>query len=236
MDLRILTYNIRGLPWSPNTLKPLVNWILTCSNCEIACLQEVFLQWHRDLIAHEATKHGWQIVFPEDSCTLFASGSGLAFLAKPTLLLTQSHFTPFKASKGVDSYITKGVHKVTVEKGDMRIQLLNTHLQSDITNLSCCRINYRGIRELQEKELYDVAQRYRVPFVVGDLNKEYFNYFERIDLEYHSTFPETGEHLDHLLFLERCRKYIIQKTITYFELPFSDHLPVLFKLRLEQQL
>jgi len=240
MLIRVLTYNIRGLPWSSTNIYDVGSWLMSSSGADIIALQEVFSQKHRTILEGYAMQRGWVAVFPEDSY-LFGNilprmecGSGLAFLLHPKFLQRKpASFHRYSVSHGADRFVTKGYFVVYLELDGYEFEVFNTHLQSDITEFACIRINYLASRHQQEKELYEAAHSSLFPLVIGDMNMCIFKKFHRLDLETHVTFPETEEHLDHLLYLKRDEDRLwLRRVIYYDSVKLSDHIPVEYVVRL----
>jgi len=236
MTLRILTYNIRGLPWISCPIDDILSWILK-RKCDIVCLQEVFTR--RLQIAIESQDE-WNFFFSKGTTYAgqaagFYSGAGLCTLVRRDLkILGESTFMPFTDAGGVDRFVSKGLLHVPLEVNGQRIDILNTHFQSDFTEFPCFRINYPAVRFNQEKQANLFCQAYPFPLVCGDLNQESFHYFEKFDETDEITFPETGEHLDHLLYSSDVGDTFINKKTTYLhDVMLSDHIPVLYEFELK---
>jgi len=236
MTLRILTYNIRGLPWISCPIDDILSWILK-RKCDIVCLQEVFTR--RIQLAIESQDE-WNVFFSKGSTCAgqaagFYSGAGLCTLVRRDLkILGESIFMPFTDAGGVDRCVSKGLLHVPLEVNGRRIDILNTHFQSDFTEFPCFRINYPAVRFNQEKQADLFCQAYQFPLVCGDLNQDSFHYFEKFDNTDEITFPETGEHLDHLLYSSDQRHMFMNKKTTYMhDITLSDHIPVLYEFELK---
>ena len=236
MTLRILTYNIRGLPWISCPIDDILSWILK-RKCDIICLQEVFTR--RLQLAIESQDE-WNVFFSKGSTCAgqaagFYSGAGLCILVRRDLkILGESTFIPFIDAGGVDRFVSKGLLHVPLEVHGRRIDILNTHFQSDFTEFPCFRINYPAVRFNQEKQADFFCKQYAFPLLCGDLNQESFHYFEKFDDTDEITFPETGEHLDHLLYSSEQRDMFINKKTTYMhDIVLSDHIPVLYEFELK---
>lgn len=236
MTLRILTYNIRGLPWISCPIDDILSWILK-RKCDIVCLQEVFT---RSLQLRIESHDEWNVFFSKGTTFAgqaagFYSGAGLCILVRRDLkLLGEGTFTPFTDAGGVDRFVSKGLLHVPLEIHGMRIDILNTHFQSDFTEFPCFRINYPAVRFNQEKQADLLSKQYTVPLLCGDLNQESFHYFEKFDDTDEITFPETGEHLDHLLYSSDLDDMFINKKTVYFhDVTLSDHIPVVYEFELK---
>ena len=232
MTLRILTYNIRGLPWISCPIDDILSWLLK-RDCDIVCLQEVFT---RPLQAAIESCDEWNVFFSQGSTCAgraagFYSGAGLCILVRRGIkLLGEASFHQFIDASGLDYFVSKGILQVSLEFEGQRIDIFNTHCQSDFTEFSWFRINYPSIRNNQEEQLAIVSKQCRYPLICGDLNKNSFNYFQKFDLQDEITFPETGEHLDHLLYPVELSSLFHNKKTTYFhDIELSDHIPVVYQ-------
>ena len=235
MAVNLLTYNTHGLPWNSVNMIGIADWIFYLSNADAVCLQEVFSKKDRAYFIDRAYREGWVAVFPDDLGCIpcLECSSGLLTLVRPTLeIIGEPVFQPFKSRHGVDRFVSKGYFKVHLSNGLHTFQLFNTHMQSDVTEFWCYRLNYVGARCKQEEELFLAASKEEFPLVLGDTNTNTFQCFNCVDPDFHVTFPGTGEHLDHLLSLERDnRKLEHLKTIYHVNVPWSDHIPVMYSLR-----
>ena len=235
--LRILTYNVHGLPWIRCPIQSIFVWIKFKTNADIICLQEVFAKDLESQILACATKYGWVAYFADSlpcwgkSVLRFHSPSGLCILVKSSLTVSKPPvFTPFVSSSGVDALVTKGILALEVNVDQKKIDIVNTHFQSDFTEFPCCRFNYAEIRQNQEQQLAAFVRYLPCPIICGDFNQESFTYFTSLETNKHCTFPQTGEHLDHLLTLNLHPVQFQNTHITYFDtIPLSDHIPVLFE-------
>lgn len=148
-------------------------------------------------------------------------------------IVDQAIFTPFAVKAGLDSLVNKGFFSIGISYKGNLIHIVNTHLQSDFTDIPHFRINYGQTRELQEAQLFMTCETMRFPFLCGDFNKNKFLYFEPLDKDDHVTFPTTGEHLDHLLVPKRMMESVKSFKVIYFpEVLLSDHIPVLYEFDL----
>lgn len=241
MKLNILTYNIHGMPWANTDMKSLFTWVFQQSNADILCFQELWSIQHRKLLQEFTQIYGWKVCFPRDSCWLGSllkgldCGSGLAVVYKPFLeILEIPYFECFPEAAGVDKLITKGFQSIKFKLNDTIFRVVNTHFQSDFTELPCCRISYKFSRRFQEFCLYNYCKKQTVPtLVIGDLNQEHCDFLQMLEPHKHITFSETGEHLDHLCILKGESSFKLLSS-TYFDtILYSDHIPVKFTLSLE---
>ncbi len=240
MELNLLTYNIHGLPWCMINVASIADWIFERTSSDIICLQEVFSKNHRKIINKKAEAKGWNVYYPEDYCWLgclrgIECGSGLAVLVHPSIQVTeQPEFTKFLVNGGVDRMVTKGFFKLHCRRDGKDFIVVNTHCQSDLTDIPFIRINYPKERDFQVFQMYSELIHSKSPVIlIGDMNQATFKWFERLDPIHHITFPQTGEHLDHALFLKRDSKKIKHISTHYFDsISLSDHIPVLINVSL----
>lgn len=235
MPLRILSYNIYGIPWTFCRIHETLMWIFCKSGADIVCLQEVFSTTQREVISEKAESIGWSVFFPENQCLLsyftpwFISGSGLCILVKPGVKVLQ--ILPFQAYNLSDYFVEilvqKGFFGITVLHEGKPLNILNTHLQSDFTKLNdiCC-ISYARIRKQQEKMMYDyMCDLNGYSIAVGDFNQELFYYFEKLYKNRDITFWNTKEQLDHVVGLAD-NTISVKKVNFYQDIPYSDHIPI----------
>jgi endonuclease/exonuclease/phosphatase family metal-dependent hydrolase len=239
MDLRVLTYNVHGLPWTRVPILPMLAWMSRRTSADVICLQEVFQRKAMtDLITY-APVYGYRALVPPDCVTpsCFANPSGLCTLVKDSLFVSGWEFTPFDDAGGLEWFVQKGVFRIECWKDDVRVDLFNTHFQSDVTEIPCLRIRHQHTRDRQESQVELVASRSECPIIAGDFNQSLFHTLERLDTTFHATFPETYEHLDHILVYGPSRRRILHHRTTYFdEMTASDHIPVLTCLRIRKEL
>jgi hypothetical protein len=208
------------------------------AQADIVCLQEVFAKGLQTEVELQARKFGWVPYFADSlpcwgkSILRFHSPSGLCILVKPSIHVKKPPvFTPFVCSGGVDALVAKGIFALEIIVDQKKIDIVNTHFQSDFTEFPCCRISYAEVRHHQEQQLAAFVRYLRFPIICGDFNQDEFIHFLSLEDEKHTTFPTTGEHLDHLLYLRSKPSPFQRKHITYFDsISLSDHIPILFDL------
>lgn len=241
MNLKILSYNIHGLPWCGADIEAIAQWAFQESGAHIVCIQECFSMRQREAFQKAANLQGWTSHFPNDrSWTGYClrgleCGSGLCIFTNPDIhVYGIPVYEPFFIAGGVDRFVKKGFYRIHCRIGKLDFHILNTHLQSDFTEIPNIRINYPEIRDDQQFQMYSTAIKLQKVLLVGDMNMQTFKWFVRLDPRHHITFPETGEHLDHLLILAREKKTIQHMETEYFdEAPWSDHIPVLFSIKIQ---
>ena len=240
MIVSIGTYNVFGMPWGSKDLRSILLWVFLQSGTEIMCLQEVWSKHHQQLIRDACEEsHTWSCYFPYSNIhrlgkwtDRFHSGSGLCILVKNTIqVVDELEAHTFILSKGVDSYVRKGFMILHCKKDDKVFQVVNTHFQSDMTELPLWRLRYNEIRLKQEKQLYQTVRHLSCPIVFGDFNTEEFMYFECLEKGHRWTFKGTGERLDSCLrtFQDK-HKFSKAESVYCPHVNYSDHIPVLFRL------
>ena len=250
MELRIITYNTHGLPWSRDRSKEISEWLST-QGADILCLQEVFTQKARDIFVKFLNRHGYEVCIPDDSgVTLLGSGLLTCFkIAKFQLL---SHvFCSFQQYHNVEWFANKGFHCVRLI-GTHPIAILNTHTQSntEVSFLFGKKVIHE-IRAAQFEQMYNFSRglKSRV-LIVGDVNCDIspfhgvrFLSFLHNNLFHKSTFSETGEDLDQVGWIpdqyakpgcsmcdiERFGPRLLECKVHMIHL--SDHYPVEFHIR-----
>ncbi len=239
--LRILSYNIHGLPWIQCPIEAILLWAYVKCRCDILCLQEVFSRKLRQKLEFLAPKYGYHIFFAPDEPRCigkpllgFFTPCGLCILVKKTISIVNGpRFQHFHNKGGLDTLVNKGILSVGILYQKRIVQIFNTHFQADFNEIPCCPVEFDDVRKSQEAQLYSVASAYEFPLICGDFNKNEFFFFERFDGSSQITFPSTGQHLDHLLVLKHLLHYFsVRRTIYFSDIEFSDHIPVLFEIAL----
>lgn len=239
MDVSILTYNVHGLPWNRVPMLPILTWIVRCTYADIVCFQEVFQRKALNELQLIANAYGYDLFVPPDCVTpsCFANPSGLCTLVKRSIDVIHWSFTPFLCAGGLEHLVQKGVLLVTCRKDGVAFDLVNTHFQSDVTELPCVRIRHQHTRNQQEAHVERMIAHSICPIVVGDFNQSLFSRFVKADPRFHVTFPETYEHLDHVLLHGLSIRRAIVLRVQYFDdVLMSDHIPVLVSLRIRKEL
>ena len=240
MILQLGTYNIFGMPWGSKHLRSILLWIFLQSTAEIMCLQEVWSKQQQNLIKEMCQEsRTWSCYFPYSNIhrlgkwtDRFHSGSGLCILLKNTIQVTEElEGHTYIISKGIDSWVRKGFMILHCQKEGKSFQIVNTHFQSDMTEIPFWRLRYNETRLKQEKQLYQTVRHLSCPIVIGDFNTEEFMYFECLEKGHRWTYKDTGERLDSCLRTFQDKdKFKKVDSFYHYNLRFSDHIPVLFKL------
>ena len=253
MYCELLTYNTHGLPWSRDNTKDICAWIKE-TRPRIVCLQEVFRRATRAEYKDYLERHGYQVVLPDDSGVAMIS-SGLLFAFLTHYYSLRSHcFCPFQDYNNIEIFANKGFHVVRLyDKTALRdIVIGNTHTQSDTEISWIFGKAVSRTRKLQFQQIVEHFTGVLDPVLVaGDFNCETSPYPAlrflhplNDNLIRKSTFYDTGEDLDHVAWLpfqwakDGCglcdivRQGPILESCVVFDKSWSDHYPVLFKIRL----
>ena len=240
--LSILTYNIHGLPWEPDHTGPIASWSGSCG-ADVLCFQEVFTETRRSTLQRILEDHGYSVYIPNDIIrTFLSSGLCIAVKSSSSWKIQSMQFIPFFEYAFWDSIANKGFFSVVLQHvNGKKIQIVNTHLQSDselslLYNIT--RIYYTN--HVRTKQLEEIVKTYgtsELPTVIiGDLNQEGLIHprIQNICCTHRDsivTFPSTGENLDHaawitgtglLPHLQRCH---VHNKVTH-----SDHSPIVFTI------
>ena len=240
MLLTVGTYNVFGMPWGSKHLRSILLWIFVQSGAEIMCLQEVWSKQQQTLIKSMCGESKtWSCYFPYSNIhrlgqwtQRFHSGSGLCILVKNTVeIIEEVEGHTYILNKGIDSLVRKGFMILQCKKEGKQFQIVNTHFQSDMTEVPYWRIRYNETRLKQEKQLYQTVRHLSCPIVLGDFNTEEFMYFECLEKGHRWTYKSTGERLDSCLrtFQDK-QKFEKLESIYHYTINYSDHIPVLFRL------
>ena len=245
MQVKVLTYNIWGMPWGTNSIHEILLWIFCKSGAEVVCLQEVFSKHHRRIIQEKADAARWQAFFPKDPCfagmclNAYHSGSGLCILVNPYISVLQE--IPFVAYDHVDAYVEKLVKKgffgLRLEKKGVKFTICNTHMISDQTECSPLRIVHGHSRRFQEKQLVETTSLWERPVLIaGDLNQEEHHYLQRLYTHQDWTFLSTFEQLDHVVCLLKDSLRFTTKGLHFFQdIHYSDHIPLLVDVHISSK-
>jgi len=253
MKLRIVSYNTHGLPWSNQKPREISDWCLQ-QNPDVVCLQEVFLQQMRDL--YSSLFIGYEAIVPRDKGFSFFH-SGLLCLVNTARFRVLSHrFEPFLSHDLVETGANKGFQRLVLQSKVTGhcISLINTHMQS--TTVMTIFESKAGIQRILRNQFDQMVNALPAPceymqktptFVIGDFNCEAsphsdVRFFYPAAPLRKSTFPETGEDLDHIAWMPLqwtqpgqpwCTMNITGPKIlsyTVTPLPYSDHYPILVDL------
>ena len=239
--LSILSYNIHGLPWSSDNTRPIAIWSGSCG-ADLICFQEVFTEARKATLQTILDESGYQCFFPMDTINSILS-SGLCIALRTSSLWSHqsTRFTPFFNYTYADIFANKGFFKITLQHATgIQINIINTHMQSDI-ELSYLKGSSQT-NKIRKQQLHEIVSEYisskDITLIVGDLNQEGMihpsvkniccNHGDAL-----STFPPTGENLDHMAWIigtgisPRLHSIHIGD-----EVPWSDHSPLLCTFKL----
>lgn len=246
--MRILSYNVHGLPWSRNQSPSIVRY-LSSIHPDVLCLQEVFTKKMRDYFSVELPKHGYTVVSPrDDGVTIMGSGLLIAFSSAYTLL--SACFYPYTVYHDIEVGANKGFQTVRLKANDGRRYLVaNTHLQSNTPfNILGGSSNVSHVRKAQLAEVVRWLEPSRDPvLLVGDMNCEHsphphVRFLQHGSTVKKSTFPLTGEDLDHVAWIPTqwappgiawCRfdtKGVRATAYRVDGVDYSDHSPIVVDL------
>ena len=236
-NIKIVSYNIDNLFIHSNQNKNKllykdINNLLCNKDFNIICLQEVWNTTFKNKILEMSIKKGWNYAIPDTNKKYFiGENSGLIFLSKYQIIQQKTHI--YKHTRGMCSLSNKCAQfiKIKMDK-DKYLNIVNTHLQSSHLN------HYQDFRKTTLKQIEEIINNSpeKDNIIIGDLNLDYsylkhnlnkninfFNkYYEMI------TFPETGEHLDHCIYMGE--KYNFKMKMKILNIHNSDHLPIYVKI------
>ncbi len=226
------------MPWANTDMRKLFTWVFQESEADIVCFQELWSIQQRKFLQEYVQVYGWKVCFPSDPCWVGSllkgldCGSGLAILYRSEIeLLEIPYFERYLEQAGVDKFITKGFYSMKIKYQDIIFTIINTHLQSDFTEVPCCRIRYKFSRLFQEFSLYSYCKKLQTPVIVcGDFNMEKCSFFKFLETQKHITFPETGEHLDHICVMKDEKSFHLESSKYFDDILYSDHIPVRFTI------
>jgi exonuclease III len=256
MYVSILTYNTRGLPWVKDQSVGICSWLIR-RRPGLLCLQEVFLPTTRAYYKEQLERVGYRVYVPSDEgVTLVNSGLLTAILVSEYTGISDC-FYPYLTYHNVEIFANKGFYVTWImhRASGRRLYLVNTHMQSD-TEITWFlgRHGTYAVRKAQHQQLVDTLKNTKDPVVlVGDLNSEHsplssVRYMSLVDDSrlQKATFYSTGENLDHCAWfpLEWAHSDEIKgcafcdfnhrgprlTQCQIYQVPWSDHAPVIFSL------
>ena len=239
--ISILTYNIHGLPWSPDNTLPIARWSGQ-SGCELLCFQEVFTETRQNTLKRVLEEYDYKIYFPNDKIgTVLPSGLCIAISSSSNWKVRSTRFIPFFQYSYWDTHANKGFFSISLEhKTGNMIRILNTHMQSDWELPYCAGTYYTN--RIRTQQLEQMVKEYgtstTLTFVVGDLNQGELIHprVKNICCKQNdaiTTFPSTGDNVDHIAYIIGTGSLPILKSIHIGnEVPWSDHSPLMCKLHI----
>jgi len=247
MNIKIFSYNIRGLPFFPDSwTEPIGLWFEDCAY-DIICLQEVFTQGRINNMRESLEKEGYTVLKPND----FAEhtnilGSGLITAVKTEKWnVINDGFIQFTDFTGAENLANKGFHWLVLENKESKEKfiIVNTHMQADhpCNYFSGC-IDTRPIRRRQMLQIINYLNTVSNVrhLIIGDINSEDEPHE---DIQYLTgpvngitkhTFEPTGEDLDHVAICKKIWKWTkptLMEVSVLTKLWWSDHWPILVELR-----
>jgi exonuclease III len=244
MRLKIFSYNIRGLPFFPDSWSnPLADWFNN-TDYDCVCLQEVFTEGRIKMLTDSLKKNGYTVIKPNDFAkryNLMSSGLLTAVKTERWSILEEGfHF--YEHSTVIENITNKGFHwlKVTEKnkqnKQNKPILLINTHMQADHSiNLFSGCIDTRPIRKKQAEQILKLIEHVKTNhLIIGDINCEIephndFLYLtgRKTGIQKH-TFICTGEDLDHVAYIPKImpKRPIVKEVSVLSKLWWSDHWPI----------
>ena len=238
MLVKILSYNIHGLPFlSENYITPFIRW-LNNYDSDFICLQEVFSKGRINILTSTLTKNGFSVIKPDDTINTNILSSGLLTAYKTDRWIKQEEgFNNFINQVGLECLTNKGFHWLKFKHIalDKHIILINTHLQANnpVNYLFGC-IDAGPVRQKQVIQIIDLFKNRENVFIVGDINSENSPNDEikyltgsKYNIKKH-TFPLTGEDLDHVAILSKTwvTEPIILSLSVLSRISCSDHWPL----------
>jgi hypothetical protein len=250
MNIKIFSYNIRGLPFFPDSwTEPLGLWFEDC-DYDIICLQEVFTQGRTNTMIKSLEKTGYSVLKPND----FAEhanilGSDLITAVKSEKWhIVGDGFIQFTDFTGAENLANKGFHWLLIENkvNGSQLIIVNTHMQADhpCNYFSGC-IDTRPIRRKQMIQIISFLETVSgfKHLIIGDLNSEvepheHIKYLTGpVNGISKHTFEPTGEDLDHVAICEKIwnwSKPLVLEVSVLTKLWWSDHWPLHVVIRLQK--
>jgi len=256
MYLRILTYNTRGLPWIQNQSVDICEWLIR-QKVGLICLQEVFLPTVRTYYKEQLERAGYKVYIPLDEGVSWLNSGLLTAILLSDYVGVSDCFYPYLTYHNVEIFANKGFYATTVvhKASGHNICFVNTHMQSDTEiTLFLGKDGTHSVRKAQHQQLVDRLKGSADPVIlIGDLNIEhsplssirYMTLVEDSRLQ-KATFYSTGENLDHCAwfplewahtdairgcsFCDFNRRGPRLTQCQIYQVPWSDHAPVLFSV------
>lgn len=231
MDLRLISYNMNGIPGKIIPIKETVQWLVKTGN--LVALQEIWFGHAAWAAAFAA--HGWVFLRPareQHFAALF--GSGLAF-AWPAgrWQLQEARQYPFLSYFGLDIALIRSWFQIEMVDPESKqsFRIVNTHMQSDLDMFESFTAQYsEPVRIKQARQIVaSLARQMPKPtLIIGDINTETcpFSPYQYLHTDSTATYPRTDRILDHCASLATDGWTLLEHRV--FEQPWSDHYPALW--------
>lgn len=240
MEVKLFSYNIRGLPFFPDSwTEPLAEWFINC-DYDIVCLQEVFTHGRLQSLTKALVSENYTVRKPNDfakGTNLLGSGLLTAVKSDRWIFLNEG-FTQFTQFTGAENLANKGFHWLLLVDKNTQKQLIiiNTHMQADnpCNYFSGC-VDTRPIREKQMGQIVEFLHTVSGirHLIIGDINSESEPHTEILYLTgpkngiKKHTFEPTGEDLDHVAIMPKLMsKPTVKEVSVLTKLWWSDHWPL----------
>ncbi len=197
-ELKVVTYNIcGGPPWMAdfNGVDPIHERIGTLAETigsfkvDVVCLQEMFDERVAETLRLQLLQQGFEFAVYNVAPHPWKLNSGLFIASKYPL--QQPIFWNHTQSRGLDSFAEKGTLGVTVQAGNRKIALFNTHFNASENTIQSLQME--GFLDHIEYYTKETHLENRV-VACGDFNAEYLNdlsnRFQDLLLD---SLPEGGE-------------------------------------------
>lgn len=212
MRVKIFSYNIRGLPFLPDSwTEPLYDWFKGSNEYDFICIQEAFTPARIEGLTKSLSANGYTVLKPNDFANrknLLGSGLVTAIRAD-TWRVLKDGFVRYQECIGAENLANKGFHWLELEnvKDGSNLIIINTHLQAD--NPFNWFVGCRDTRPTRRKQMEQIlkylhnAPSYR-SLIIGDLNAEVESHENiryltgKVNGFNKHTFEPTGEDLDHV--------------------------------------
>jgi len=235
--ISILSYNIHGLPWSPDNTLPIARWSGHCG-ADLLCFQEVFTESRQTTLQRILEEYNYTVYFPNDQIgSVVPSGLCIALQTSSLWKPISTRFTPFLHYSYWDSFANKGCFSIYLQhKNGTALRILNTHMQSDWELPYYSGTYYTNqIRRLQLGQMVkEYESSNTLTLIVGDLNQEGMIHPQVKNIcckegDAITTFPSTGHNVDHIaLLIGTGKEPLLQSIQIGNQIPWSDHSPVAF--------
>ena len=210
--LRVITYNIQGLPFSSKKVEELGEKL---KEYDVVLLQECFTDFYlkkKDLLKTLHTKHDFNVIGEThpDFFSMKYLDSGLAIASK--LKIYEHYFQAFKAGSSIDQYSNKGFMYIKVYKNHKPLYIYNIHLQASYKNdvFDSLQTKLDQLKELKEnikkKERVCIGGDFNLDVATEEIKQNVLEQFQNCE----SYIPDDPTHwvlyLDNIEEDTKCRK------------------------------